>query len=74
MSQYQFTNQAQQDLIQIRHFSLANCGEKQSIHYLRDLEKTLQLLSEMPVMGENCADDLSENVYRFPYGNHIIII
>lgn len=72
MSQYQFTEQAQQDLIQIRRFTIANWGEKQSQHYLCDLEKTLQLLSEMPLMGKSCFDDLGVDVYRFPYGSHVI--
>lgn len=72
MNQYHFTEQAQQDLLQIRRYTLANWGEEQSIHYLSDLRKALQLLSEMPLMGKNCFDDLGEDVYRFPYGSHVI--
>jgi toxin ParE1/3/4 len=72
MSQYQFTEQAQQDLIQIRRFTLDNWGETQSNNYLCDLDKMLQLLSEMPLMGKSCFDDLGEDVYRFPYGSHVI--
>ena len=37
MSQYQFTDQSQQDLIQIRRFTLEHWGSRQSIHYLSDL-------------------------------------
>lgn len=72
MSQYQFTDQSQQDLIQIRRFTLEHWGSRQSIHYLSDLRKIVQLLSEMPLMGKNCLDDLGKNVYRFPFGSHII--
>lgn len=72
MSRYQFTTQAQQDLIQIRCFTLENSGSKQSISYLEDLKKTLQLLSEMPLMGRNCNDDLGKDIYRFLYGTHAI--
>lgn len=72
MSQYQFTTQAQQDLIQIRCFTLKHWGSEQSISYLEELRKTLQLLSEMPLMGKNCSDDLGKNVYRFLSGSHSI--
>ncbi|MDF2867715.1 MAG: plasmid stabilization system [Gammaproteobacteria bacterium] len=72
MSQYKFTGESQQDLIQIRRFTLENWSSERSIHYLSDLRKTLQLLSEMPLMGKNCLDDLEKNVYRFPFGSHII--
>lgn len=72
MSQYKFTEQSQQDLIQIRRFTLEHWGSDQSIHYLSDLKKILQLLSEMPLIGKNCLDDLGKNVYRFPFGSHII--
>lgn len=72
MSQYQFTTQAQQDLIKIRRFTLEHWGSQQSIGYLEELKKVLQLLSEMPLMGKNCSDDLGKDVYRFLYGSHAI--
>lgn len=72
MSQYLFTDHSKQDLIQIRRFTVERWGYEQSIHYLRDLRKTLLLLSEMPSMGKGCFDDLGENIYRFPFGSHII--
>jgi toxin ParE1/3/4 len=72
MSQYQFTTQAQQDLIQIRRFTLEHWGTKQSISYLEGLKKTLQLLSEMPLMGKDCSDDLGKDIYRFLYGSHAV--
>ncbi len=59
MSQYQFTTQAQQDLIKIRRFTLEHWGSKQSISYLEELKKILQLLSEMPLMGKNCSDEVT---------------
>ncbi|OCH98938.1 plasmid stabilization protein [Legionella jamestowniensis] len=71
MPPYQFTTQAQQDLIQIRRFTLEHWGSKQSLSYLEELKKTLQLLSEMPLMGKNCSDDLKD-IYRFLYGSHAI--
>jgi toxin ParE1/3/4 len=72
MSQYKFTTQSQQDLIRIRHFTSEHWGADQSVHYLKELRKILQLLSEMPLMGKKCLDDLGENVYRFPFNSHVI--
>ena len=72
MSRYQFTTQAQQDLIQIRRFTLKQWGSKQSMSYLEELKKTLGLLSEMPLMGRNCSDDVGKDIYRFIYGSHAI--
>lgn len=39
MSRYQFTTQAQQDLIRIRRFTLEHWGSKQSMSYLEELKK-----------------------------------
>ena len=72
MSRYQFTSNAQQDLIKIRRFTLEHWGPKQSSIYLREVKKTVELLSIMPLMGKNCADDLGKEVYRFLYGSHAI--
>lgn len=72
MSTYQLTPQAQQDLIQIRRFTLEHWGYKRSINYLKELKKIVQLLSEIPLMGKNCSDDLGKDIYRFLYGSHAI--
>ena len=72
MPQYLFTNQSKQDLIQIRRFTIERWGNEQSIHYLTDLKKTLRLLVELPSMGKDCVEDLGRNIYRFPYGSHVV--
>ena len=72
MLQYLWTDQSKQDLIQIRRFTVERWGYKQSTQYLSDLRKTLLLLAEMPLMGKDCLDDLEENIFRFPFGSHII--
>lgn len=72
MSQYYFTQEAQQDLIKIRKFTFNTWGSEQSTAYLRNLKKTLQLLTEMPSMGINCKDSLGDDIYRFPFVSHTI--
>ncbi|AHE65647.1 type II toxin-antitoxin system RelE/ParE family toxin [Legionella oakridgensis] len=52
MNPYQFSTQAQKDLIKIRQFTLKHWGAKQSTNYLEKLKNTLQLLSEMPLIGK----------------------
>lgn len=68
MSKYQFTPQTQQDLIQ----TLKHWGAKQSLSYLEEIKRTVELISEMPLMGKNCSEDLGQNIYRFLYGSHAI--
>lgn len=71
MSNYQLTTQAQQDLVQIRRFTREHWGAKQSADYLNNLRKTLQLLSDMPLMGRNCSD-LGKSIYKFLFGSYAI--
>lgn len=72
MSQYQFTSQAQQDLIHIRRVTTKHWGSKQSKNFLEELKKTLELLSTMPLMGKNCGDDLGKDIYRFLFGSYAL--
>lgn len=72
MNRYQLTSEAKQDLIQIRRFTVKQWGSMQSRIYLEELKKIMELISEMPLMGKNCADDLGKDIYRFLYGSHAI--
>jgi toxin ParE1/3/4 len=72
MGQYFFTQHSQQDLVELRRFTKGHWGEKQSVAYIQKLRKSLQLLSDMPLMGKKCFDDLGENIFRFPSGAHVI--
>ena len=72
MSRYKFTLQAQQDLMQIRRFTLKQWGSKQSRMHLEDLKKTVVLISEMPLIGRHCVEDLGKDIYRFLYSSHAI--
>ena len=69
---YRFTQDAQQDLIKIRRFTLQTWGAEQSMAYLVNIKNTVQLLSEMPTMGQHCRDELGDGVYRFPCVRHTI--
>jgi toxin ParE1/3/4 len=72
MPQFLFTDDSKQDLIQIRRFTVERWGHEQSGHYLGNLKKTLQLLSEMPSMGKTCCEELGKNLNLFLFGSHVI--
>lgn len=69
---YLLTEYSRNDLIKIRHYTFQQWGSRQSTHYLDQLKKTLNLLSEMPLMGKHCQDDLVLDVFRFPFNSHMI--
>ena len=71
-NKYDVTVYAKQDLILIRRFTSKQWGLEQSANYLNNLKKTLQLLAEMPLMGQKCVDfdEIDKNIYRFPHECH----
>ena len=72
MNKYVLTEYSRNDLIGIRHYTFQQWGSRQSTHYFDQLKKTLNLLSEMPLMGKHCEDDLALDIYRFPFNSHVI--
>ncbi len=72
MSGYILTEHSRNDLIEIRHYTFLQWGSLQSTHYLDQLKKTLSLLSEMPLMGKHCQDELALVTYHFPFNKHMI--
>lgn len=72
MNKYLLTQYSRDDIINIRRYTSQQWGSRQSTHYLDQLKKTLHLLSEMPLMGKHCEDDLALDMYRFPFNSHII--
>lgn len=68
---YRLTPDAQDDLIEIRRYTLEQWGEIQSIKYLSELRQTIRLLSEAPAIGKQCPD-IGSDIYSFPSVSHII--
>lgn len=67
---YKLTKDAQADLIQIRHYTLSQWGNKQSKLYLLELQQIITLLSEAPEMGKK-RPDVSKDAFSFPHGSHV---
>jgi toxin ParE1/3/4 len=68
---YRLTPDAQSDLIEIRRFTLAQWGNKQSTKYLSELRQIIRLLSATPKMGKQ-RPKLGLEVFSFPYSSHVI--
>ncbi len=71
MFTYKFTQDAREDLLNIRKYTLKTWGKEQSAKYLQELNKTLQLLSDSPSIGTQ-RSDISLTTFSFPYAGHII--
>jgi toxin ParE1/3/4 len=68
---YRLTPDARSDLLEIRRFSLAQWGSRQSEKYLGELRQVLRLLSESPGMGKQ-RPDLGGRVFGFSHASHVI--
>ena len=68
---FEFTADAENDLIHIRQFTLENWGGLQSNKYIMELNETINLLCNNPDIGVECKDIMTES-YRFPSKSHVI--
>lgn len=68
---YKLSNLAVEDFAGIYEYTLFKFGEIQADTYTDDLEKTLNLLSESPLMGYECAE-IANNVRRHDHQKHAI--
>lgn len=68
---FRLTPDAQDDLIEIRRYTLQQWGAEQSQKYLREIRNTIGLLAETPALGK-LRPEVGANVHSFPQGSHII--
>ena len=71
MAKFHLTNDAKQDLINIRHYTVEQWGSEQSKKYLLELQQTILLLTESPNIGKKRPDVLTDTL-SFPHSSHII--
>jgi len=72
MACYKLTEDAREDLREIKGFSLKQFGALVTRDYLAGLRVTLQHLAQMPRMGSDEAQYLQPGVWSFPYMSHAI--
>ena len=68
---YRLTPDAQSDLIEIRRYTLAQWGGRQSKKYLSELRQIMSLLSETPKIGKQ-QPKLGLGFSSFPCSSHVI--
>ena len=71
MTQYILSPNAQKSLGNIKTYSLEDFGEKQTITYLKLIEKKLQMISESPDIGRN-REEIKKGYLSFLAGSHIV--
>lgn len=70
--QHKLTKDASRDILNIRRFTLANWGLKQSTAYIDELNIVFSLISKNPNIGANRSSDIKIGVRSFIHGSHII--
>lgn len=72
MASYKLTENAREDLREIKGFSVQQFGTQVAREYLAGMRETLQHLATMPGMGTDETADLLPGVWSFPYMSHTI--
>lgn len=68
MANYKLTDDAREDLRELKAFSLRQFGTLTTREYLA----TMQHLANMPGMGTNEVESLGLDIWSFPYMSHTI--
>jgi len=67
----EYTKQAQDDLNDIKDYTLLNWGSIQSVNYILELHQTVTILAENPLIGIS-REDVLAGVHSFPHKSHFI--
>ncbi|HEJ9055955.1 TPA: type II toxin-antitoxin system RelE/ParE family toxin [Serratia fonticola] len=70
MVNYKLTDDAREDLCEIKGFSLRQFGSLTAREYLAGMRVTMQHLANMPGMGTNEVESLGLDIWSFPYMSH----
>ena len=71
MANYVLSALAQQNIIEIRDYTLEIWGREQTIKYISLLEQRLEWLAANPNFGKK-RNEVNEGLLSYPEGNHII--
>jgi toxin ParE1/3/4 len=71
MAAFRFSRRAESDLREIARYTLDTWGEKQTIHYIDNLEGCCERLARSPELGRTC-DDIRPGLRRLEGGRHVI--
>lgn len=71
MADYELSNEAENDIVEIGRFSIKTWGVIQADDYIAGLHDTLSLLADSPRLGRSI-DDLRQGYLRHEYKSHSI--
>jgi len=71
MAKFRFSRRAEADLLGIGDYTLRTWGEKQTEHYLHELEECCWRLAENPTLGRAC-DTIRPGLRRMEQGRHVL--
>ncbi|MDR1978452.1 MAG: type II toxin-antitoxin system RelE/ParE family toxin [Synergistaceae bacterium] len=71
-TQYIILDDAKNDLLNIRFFTLENWGKEQSSAYLNELKEIFSFLAQKPDIGHDRSHDLRRDIRSFAHRSHII--
>ena len=66
-----FTEEAKQDLKEIRRYTKEQWGDRQSLKYLDAVERVFDAIAENPEIGMK-REDIREDLQYFNHGRHVI--
>lgn len=72
MANDKLTDDAREDLRELKAFSLRQFGTLTTREYLAGMRATMQHLANMPGMGTNEVENLRLDIWGFPYMSHTI--
>lgn len=71
MPKYLLSKESQNDLIEIRHYTQENWGNRQAKKYLIELTASFEKLSKAPKLGR-AREEIADNIRSFLVSQHIV--
>lgn len=71
MAKASFSSSAKADLLSIGEYTLRTWGDAQTVRYLDDLERCVEMLARNPGIGRLC-DWIRPGLHRYELGRHVV--
>jgi toxin ParE1/3/4 len=71
VARFRLSRRAEEDLLGIGAYTLRTWGERQTSHYIGNLEECCRMLAGNPALGRAC-DDVRAGLRRMECGRHVV--
>jgi toxin ParE1/3/4 len=71
MKRYVLTPRAHRDIDEIWNYTAANWGIDQAEHYVRLIQRAIEIVADNPGRGRIC-DDVRPGYRKYPAGSHFV--